>query len=89
MPSTHLASSLPPSIAVVPAEKLDLRAESEIVSNLLGYRPVTSEKNIWTFWDGGWGRMRPWTQRNIIAWMRRFEPSGWTVRWDPRPNHSY
>ena len=89
MLSAHPASNLPPGVTPIPTGKLDLRAESEIVSNLLAYRPVTSEKNIWAFWDGGWGGMRPWTQRNVIAWMRRFEPSGWTVRWDPEQSHSY
>jgi hypothetical protein len=34
--------------------QLDLRAESEIVSNLLRYRPAISENNIWVIWDGGW-----------------------------------
>lgn len=88
MLSAYPALSVPPGVAVIPTEKLDLRAGSEIVSTVWRYRPVTSEKNIWAFWDGGWGNMRPWTQRNVIAWMRRFEPSGWTVRYDPRPSHS-
>ncbi|KZP05752.1 hypothetical protein FIBSPDRAFT_842766 [Athelia psychrophila] len=74
------ARDLPSGILVIPDEKLDLRPEREIIKTILTHRPVTSEKNIWVFWDRGWGAMRPWTQRNVIAWVRRFEPLGWTVR---------
>ena len=80
MTPAHPPPSLPPGVTPIPAEKLDLRAESELVNTLLRHRPVTSQKNIWAFWHSGWDDMRPWTQRNVIAWMRRFEPSGWTVR---------
>ena len=89
MLSTHTASGWPPGVSPIPTEKVDLRAESELVTNLLRYRPVISERNIWAFWDGGWGGMRPWAQRNVIAWMRRFEPSGWTVSWNASSSQSY
>ncbi|KAG9311208.1 hypothetical protein JVU11DRAFT_8283 [Chiua virens] len=59
MSSTSIAAALPPGVEAIPEEKLDLRPESEIVGTLLTYRPVTSEKNIWAFWNTGWDNMRP------------------------------
>lgn len=41
---------------------------------------VTSQKNIWAFWNSGWDKLHPWQQRNIIGWVRKLGPSGWTVR---------
>lgn len=39
---------------------------------------MTSEKNIWGFWHNGFAQMKPWTQRNVINWVRRLGPE-WTV----------
>lgn len=57
----------------------DLRAQEEIVAQLLTYRPVTREKNVWAFWDKGWAAMHPWVQRNVVDWVRRLGQE-WDVR---------
>ncbi|KAI1345340.1 hypothetical protein F5Y01DRAFT_309142 [Xylaria sp. FL0043] len=63
----------------IPASDLDLRSEDAIIQDLQVYVPVTSERNIWAFWDSGFGAMPPWMQRNVIGWVRR-EGKSWTVR---------
>ncbi|RFU27067.1 hypothetical protein B7463_g9264, partial [Scytalidium lignicola] len=60
-------------------ESKDARTDEEIITSLHGYIPVTSEKNVWAFWDKGFSRMPFWNQRNVISWVRRLGPS-WTVR---------
>ncbi|KAL2795766.1 hypothetical protein BJX66DRAFT_350402 [Aspergillus keveii] len=62
-----------------PASPLDTRTDDEILTSLLEYRPVTSEKNIWAFWHAGIAAMPKWCQRNIINWHRICGPS-WTIR---------
>lgn len=71
---------LPAGVHAIPEELLDLRADAEIDRDLLRYRPVVSEKNIWFFWHQGFPLMHPYTQRNVRAWHRRFSRLGWTVR---------
>ncbi|KAI9372981.1 hypothetical protein BJX61DRAFT_542180 [Aspergillus egyptiacus] len=63
----------------IPRSRLDSRTDAEIIASLLSYHPVTSERNVWAFWDKGFGAMPPWTQRNLVGWVRRLGPS-WTVR---------
>lgn len=57
----------------------DLRSDDEIIASLREYKPITSEKNVWAFWDKGVSCMPAWNQRNVISWVRRLGPS-WTVR---------
>jgi hypothetical protein len=57
----------------------DTRSAEEILSSLEKYVPVTSEKNIWAFWDKGLRKMPPWCLRNVVDWVRICGPS-WTVR---------
>jgi hypothetical protein len=57
----------------------DCRTDSEILESLTTHTPVTSEKNIWTYWHAGVQEMPAWTQRNIINWVRLHGPE-WTVR---------
>jgi len=63
----------------IPGSHLDSRSDAEIISSLLSYHPVTSERNVWAFWDKGFNAMPPWSQRNILGWFRRLGAS-WTVR---------
>ncbi|KAI3316745.1 glycosyltransferase family 32 protein [Xylariaceae sp. AK1471] len=53
--------------------------DDEIFHSLLDYKPVTSEKNIWTFWDTGIHGMPAWCQRNVVSWVRMCGPE-WTIR---------
>ncbi|KAI0379422.1 hypothetical protein F5Y04DRAFT_259715 [Hypomontagnella monticulosa] len=74
--------SLPESatgLRVVPDSQLDLRPESEIIEELHTFRPVTSEKNVWAFWDKGLDFMYPSYRHTVINWVRKLGPS-WTIR---------
>ncbi|KAL4888795.1 hypothetical protein BDV59DRAFT_205784 [Aspergillus ambiguus] len=51
----------------------------EIVTALNSYTPVTSERNVWFFWDQGFEKMPPWIQRSVINCVRRHDTS-WTFR---------
>ena len=62
-----------------PLRHVDNRTDQEITSSLLNPSPVTTEKNVWAFWDGGFTSMPPWCQRNALGWVRLLGPS-WTVR---------
>src|ERR1700709_1142661 len=66
-------------LKLIPPSQLDSRSEDEIISTLLQHQPITSEKNLWTFWDTGFWEMRPYVRRNVIGWVRRLGPD-WTVR---------
>ncbi|KAK3315825.1 hypothetical protein B0H66DRAFT_271856 [Apodospora peruviana] len=68
-----------PELELLPSSQLDARSDQEIISSLLQFQPVTSERNLWTFWDTGFHGMRPYVQRFIVGWVRRLGPS-WTVR---------
>lgn len=68
-----------PELVRIPDSRLDGRSDDEIVASLIRHQPVTSEKNVWTFWDTGFVNMRPWVQRNVLGWVRRLGPE-WTVR---------
>ncbi|KAH8901219.1 glycosyltransferase [Thozetella sp. PMI_491] len=69
--------SPPEGLTVIPGP--DPRTDDEIVSVLATHQPVTSDKNVWAFWHSGWEGLRPWSQRNVINWVRRLGPE-WTVR---------
>ncbi|KAF2807566.1 uncharacterized protein BDZ99DRAFT_419922 [Mytilinidion resinicola] len=60
-------------------DALDKRSDEEILDSLAKHTPITSEKNVWTYWHSGLRSMPPWCQRNIINWVRLLGPS-WTVR---------
>lgn len=60
-------------------EPVDPRPDEEILSSMEQYRPVTSEKNIWAFWDSGLRAIPSWCQRNVIGWARICGPD-WTIR---------
>lgn len=68
-----------PELVLVPLSRLDTRSDEQIINALLRHQPITSEKNVWTFWDTGFWQMRPYVRRNIIGWVRRLGPE-WTVR---------
>ncbi|KAI1170342.1 hypothetical protein F4777DRAFT_569592 [Nemania sp. FL0916] len=57
----------------------DQRTDDDILRSLVAYQPVTSEKNIWTFWDSGILKMPAWCRRNVIHWVR-ICGTQWTVR---------
>jgi hypothetical protein len=65
--------------ALTYSEPKDTRSDAEILEFLQHFTPVTSEKNIWAFWDKGLKRMPAWCQRNVIDWVRICGPD-WTVR---------
>lgn len=60
-------------------EAKDPRTDAEIIDSLTRHVPITSEKNIWTYWHAGVNSMPSWCQRNIINWVR-LHGSEWTVR---------
>ncbi|KAJ3551407.1 hypothetical protein NPX13_g11368 [Xylaria arbuscula] len=76
----------------VPESRLDLRPEEEIVQELRSFRPVTSEKNVWCFWDKGLDRMYPSYRCTVLNWVRKLG-STWTIRIvdlvDDSPNNVY
>lgn len=57
----------------------DARTDGEILQSLSQPPPITSEKNVWAWWDNGLAHMRPWCQRNVLGWARLLGPD-WTVR---------
>ncbi|KAF2794770.1 hypothetical protein K505DRAFT_241388 [Melanomma pulvis-pyrius CBS 109.77] len=60
-------------------ESKDKRTDAEIIESLSKNTPITSEKNVWTYWHSGVKSMPSWCQRNIINWVRLLGPD-WTVR---------
>lgn len=58
---------------------LDTRSDQEILQSLSKPPAVTSEKNIWCFWDAGLASLPSWCKRNLIAWHRINGPE-WTIR---------
>lgn len=77
------------SIAAYPVDLLDLkirplphtdnRTDEEIILAILNPPPVTTEENVWAFWDKGYEAMPPWQKRNVLGWARILGPA-WTVR---------
>lgn len=76
----------------VPQSQLDLRSDTDIIAELGTFRAVTSEKNVWAFWDKGLDSMYPSYQCTVLNWVRKLGPS-WTVRVvdlvDGSPNNIY
>ncbi|KAF4974896.1 hypothetical protein FZEAL_8262 [Fusarium zealandicum] len=76
----------------ISASLLDLRSDSEIIAELQTFRPITSEKNVWAFWNKGILAMYPSYRCTVLNWVRRLGPS-WTVRIvdlvDDSPNNIY
>lgn len=76
----------------IPESKLDLRPDSEIIAELKTFRPVTSEKNVWAFWNNDLETMYPTHLKTVINWVRKLGPT-WTVRVvdlvDSSPNNIY
>lgn len=71
---------LPPGTKALSSSKLDTRTEEEIIESLLNPNTdVTSQKNVWAFWDKGFAQMHGWQKRNVIGWARKLGPS-WTIR---------
>ena len=66
-------------------------SDDEVLATFRTHQPVTSEKNIWAYWDTGIDNVKPWCLRNIISWARRHQDDGWTVRIvdaaEGSPNH--
>ena len=60
-------------------ESQDPRSDAEILASLHPYKPITTEKNIWAFWDRGADAMPAWCKRNVANWSRLLGPS-WTIR---------
>lgn len=60
-------------------EHTDKRTDTRILDSLKAFNPVTSEKNVWAFWNSGITSMPAWCQRNVTDWVRLLDPS-WTVR---------
>ncbi|KAI0805103.1 hypothetical protein GGR55DRAFT_298092 [Xylaria sp. FL0064] len=79
-------------LRVVSESQLDLRPEEEIAADLRSFRPITSEKNVWCFWDKGLGRLYPSYRNTVLNWMRKLG-SSWTVRLvdliEDSPNNVY
>lgn len=63
----------------VPATQLDLRPEADIIAQLSRFQPITTEKNVWAFWDRGVGALYPSYRCTVVNWVRKLGPS-WTVR---------
>lgn len=63
----------------VPESQLDLRPDSQILAQLREFQPVTTEKNVWAFWDKGIDSMYPSYKCTAVNWIRKLGPS-WTVR---------
>lgn len=79
-PGTESPPTPGPGLEYIPESKLDHRSDEEIITQLRSYQePTSSDKNVWAFWNTGFDSMPPWTQRNVINWVRRLGPS-WTVR---------
>lgn len=71
---------IPNGLHAIPEEQLDLRPDSEVDATLKNPPPVTSSKNVWFFWDGGYDTLHPYLARTVRTWHRRFSKKGWTVR---------
>jgi hypothetical protein len=72
-------------------EPADTHSDVELLAALEKHVPVSSEKNVWAFWDSGISTIPAWCQRNITSWIRLNSPGGWTVRLvdsiEGSPNH--
>ncbi|KAF2159595.1 hypothetical protein M409DRAFT_70910 [Zasmidium cellare ATCC 36951] len=80
------------ALTEVPDSQLDLRSDEELLAQLRDFKNVTSEKNVWAFWDKGIDLMYPSYRTTVLNWIRKLGPS-WTVRIvdlvEGSPNHVY
>ncbi|KAF2110299.1 capsule polysaccharide biosynthesis protein [Lophiotrema nucula] len=60
-------------------ETKDPRTDDAILKELNTSVPITSEKNVWTYWHSGISNMPNWCKRNIINWVRLHDDT-WTIR---------
>ncbi|KAM0815875.1 putative Capsule polysaccharide biosynthesis protein [Seiridium cardinale] len=63
----------------VSESQLNLRSDLDILADLRSFQPVTSEKNVWAFWDKGIDAMYPSYRRTVLNWVQKLGTS-WTVR---------
>ncbi|KAI1177404.1 hypothetical protein F4777DRAFT_576967 [Nemania sp. FL0916] len=68
-----------PGLEANPASRILSDTDEQIVASLSTHVPVTSERNVWMFWDGGFAAMPAWIQRSVVNTVRR-EGKHWTVR---------
>ena len=66
-------------LETIPSTELHIEDKSQIIKRLRLHQPVTSERNVWAFWDKGFDAVLPWCHRNVIDWVQRLNHS-WTVR---------
>ncbi|RWA09596.1 hypothetical protein EKO27_g5508 [Xylaria grammica] len=62
-----------PGITLILEGEIDSRSDEELIETLRHPVPVRHERNVWAFWNTGFDNMRPWTQRNVLGWIRRQE----------------
>lgn len=62
-----------------PVKAKSTRSDKQILNALHQYQHVTSEKNVWAFWDKGIDSMPSWNLRNVMSWVRMHD-ADWTVR---------
>lgn len=79
-------------LEIIPTTETHTESAYQIAERLRVHQPVTSEKNVWAFWDKGFDALLPWCHRNVIGWVQRLSCS-WTVRVldiaPGSPNHVY
>lgn len=71
---------MPAGMHKIPVDLLDLRNDADVDNDILNPGPVKDEKNIWFYWDQGYSKMHPYTQRNVRAYHRRLVKLGWIIR---------
>ncbi|KAH8647276.1 hypothetical protein BX600DRAFT_503430 [Xylariales sp. PMI_506] len=77
--SLEMPACVLPNLKVKPLQHNDKRTDQEIIENILNPPPVSSEENIWAFWDKGYNAMPAWQKRNVLGWARILGPR-WTIR---------
>lgn len=76
-PPAPAADLLP--LKIKPLPHVGRRTDEEIVHTIVNPPPVTSEENVWAFWDKGYEAMPPWQKRNVLGWARMLGPN-WIIR---------
>ncbi|KAL9111171.1 MAG: hypothetical protein Q9227_004434 [Pyrenula ochraceoflavens] len=75
--TTFLSDILKPKVKPLP--HIDERSDEEIIRTIVNPPRVSSEQNVWAFWDKGFTAMPAWQRRNVLGWVRMLGPR-WTVR---------
>jgi hypothetical protein len=60
-------------------EVADTRTDEEILQTFRTKATITSEKNVWAYWDSGFEHAGDFLKRNVCDWVRILGPE-WTVR---------